>query len=67
MFVHDGDRVFLPDFQGLTVAEVQKAAAGARVRIEVEGRGRAVSQDPGPGTILTGGEKRVRVRFDPGA
>jgi len=37
------------------------------VRIEVEGRGRAVSQDPGPGTILTGGEKRVRVRFDPGA
>ncbi len=67
MFVRDGDRVFLPDFQGLTVAEVQRAAAGARVQIEVEGRGRAVSQDPGPGTILTRGEKRVRVRFDPGA
>jgi len=64
---HSGDRVLLPDFQGLTVAQVKKAAAHARVVVEVEGEGRAVSQEPGPGTILSGGEKRVRVRFGRGA
>jgi beta-lactam-binding protein with PASTA domain len=66
-FVLEGDRVLLPDFQGLTVAQVKKAAADARVVVEVEGEGRAVSQEPGPGTILSGGERRVRVRFGPGA
>ena len=65
-FVQEGDRVLLPDFQGLTVAQVKKAAADARVVVEVEGEGRAVSQEPGPGTILSGGERRVRVRFGPG-
>ena len=65
--VQEGDRVLLPDFQGLTVAQVKKAAADARVVVEVEGQGRAVSQEPGPGTILSGGEKRVHVRFGPGA
>jgi hypothetical protein len=57
----------LPDFQGLTVDQVRKAAADARVVVEVEGVGRAVSQEPGPGTILSGGERRVLVRFGPGA
>jgi cell division protein FtsI (penicillin-binding protein 3) len=66
-FVQEGDRVLLPDFQGLTVAQVKKAAADARVVVEVEGEGRAVSQEPGPGTILSGGERRVHVRFGPGA
>jgi cell division protein FtsI (penicillin-binding protein 3) len=66
-FVQEGDRVLLPDFQGLTVAQVKKAAADARVVVEVEGEGRALSQEPGPGTILSGGERRVHVRFGPGA
>jgi cell division protein FtsI (penicillin-binding protein 3) len=66
-FAQEGDRVLLPDFQGLTVDQVRKAAADARVVVEVEGVGRAVSQEPGPGTILSGGERRVRVRFGPGA
>jgi len=65
--VQEGDRVLLPDFQGLTVAQVKRAAAEASLVVEVEGEGRAVSQEPGPGTILSGGERRVHVRFGPGA
>jgi len=30
------------------------------------GHGRAVTQEPVPGTIVTAGRERLRVRFEPG-
>jgi hypothetical protein len=60
----DGDRLFLPDFRGLTVAEVRAITAGQALDLEVVGEGRAIDQEPDPGTILAGTQKRIRVQFD---
>ncbi len=59
-----GDRLFLPDFRGLTVAEVRAITAGQALDLEIVGEGRAIDQDPDPGTILAGARKRIRVHFD---
>jgi hypothetical protein len=60
-----GDRVLVPDLQGLSVAEVVQRVGGTAIRLELTGRGRAVAQEPVPGTILSAGRERLRVRFEP--
>jgi cell division protein FtsI (penicillin-binding protein 3) len=60
-----GDRLLVPDLRGLTVSEVVERTAGTALRLELQGRGRAVAQDPSPGTIVTAGRERLRVRFEP--
>lgn len=60
-----GDRVLVPDLRGLTLAEVLQRTAGTALRVEPTGHGRAVEQEPTPGTIVTAGQERLRVRFAP--
>jgi cell division protein FtsI (penicillin-binding protein 3) len=62
-----GDRVLVPDLRGLTVSEVVQRTAGSALRVEILGEGRAVAQEPDPGSILTAGSERLRVRFEPQA
>jgi len=64
---HEGGRVLMPDFRGLSVREVRRLTEGTPLAIEILGEGRAVSQDPEPGTIVAGATTRVRVTFVPGA
>jgi cell division protein FtsI (penicillin-binding protein 3) len=59
----DGQRVFLPDFRGRTVAEVRAMTDGGPLEVEYVGIGRAVDQEPDPGTILGGQRKRIRIQF----
>ena len=59
------DRLLLPDFSGLSIAEVKRATTRIGLEVEMRGRGRAVSQYPAPGTILAGATRRVSVRFAP--
>jgi cell division protein FtsI (penicillin-binding protein 3) len=61
------DRVLLPDFRGLSRADVERLTAGSALRLEMVGSGRAVAQDPDPGTILAANRERIRVsvRFAP--
>jgi len=63
MIVIVDDRLVVPDFQGLSAAQVKQATSGIGLEVEMLGRGRAVSQDPEPGTILAGSTRRVSVRF----
>jgi cell division protein FtsI (penicillin-binding protein 3) len=58
-------RLLLPDFRGLSIAEVRQVTTGSGLEVEMRGLGRAVSQDPAPGTILAGATRRVSVRFAP--
>jgi hypothetical protein len=58
-----GDRVLLPDFQGLSVAEVREITARHGLRVEISGGGRAIAQDPPPGTVVVTRGARIRVRF----
>jgi hypothetical protein len=60
---HDGNRVLLPDFRGLSVNEVRRLTEGSSLALEILGEGRAVSQEPEPGTIVAGTGTRVRIRF----
>lgn len=60
-----GDRVLVPDLLGLTVAEVVQRTARTALRVELTGSGRVVAQEPDPGTIVTAGRERLRVRFAP--
>ena len=60
-----GDRVLVPDLQGLSVSEVVQRVGGTAIRLELTGRGRAVAQEPVPGTIVSAGRERLRVRFEP--
>jgi hypothetical protein len=53
----------LPDFQGLSVAEVRQITARHGLAVEISGNGRAVAQDPPPGTVVVARGARVRVRF----
>jgi len=66
MLTRDGDRVFLPDFRGLTVEEVKRITEDTSLVVEVVGYGRAIAQDPRPGTIVAGPAVGVVVRFAPG-
>lgn len=59
----DGQRVFLPDFRGRTVAEVKAMTANGPLEVEIVGAGRAVDQEPDPGTILAGTRRRIRIHF----
>jgi cell division protein FtsI (penicillin-binding protein 3) len=61
-----GDRILVPDLLGLTVAEVVQRTARTALAVELTGHGRAVDQEPVPGTIVTTGRERLRVRFAPG-
>ena len=60
-----GDRVLVPDLQGLSVSEVVQRVGGTALRLELTGRGRAVAQEPVPGSIVSAGRERLRVRFEP--
>jgi len=60
-----GDRVMVPDFTDRTVDEVRRQATGL-LDVEISGEGRAVAQEPPPGTIVDGRERRVLVRFERG-
>jgi len=60
-----GDRVLVPDLRGLTVAEVVQRTSRTALKLELTGHGRAVAQEPVPGTIVTAGRERLRVRFAP--
>ncbi len=59
------ERFLLPDFQGLTLPQVQKLSEQRSLILEVIGDGRAVDQEPVAGTIVAGQQQRVRVRFEP--
>jgi membrane peptidoglycan carboxypeptidase len=59
-------RTFLvPDFRGETVDSAVRMAADDALVLELVGdrRGLAVEQHPEPGTVLTGDQPRVRLRF----
>jgi cell division protein FtsI (penicillin-binding protein 3) len=58
-----GDRVLLPDFMGLTVAEVRQMTAG-RIPVKISGQGRAVAQRPPPGTVFALNSGPVTIRFE---
>jgi cell division protein FtsI (penicillin-binding protein 3) len=58
-----GDRVLLPDFQGLSIAEVREITARHGLAVEISGGGRAIAQDPPPGTVVAARGARIRVRF----
>jgi len=64
---HEGGRVLLPDFRGLSVTEVRRLTEGSPIALEILGEGRAVSQEPEPGTIVAGAATRVRIHFARGA
>jgi cell division protein FtsI (penicillin-binding protein 3) len=59
------DRILVPDLQGLSVSEVVERVGSTAIRLELTGQGRAVAQEPIPGSILSAGRERLRVRFEP--
>jgi cell division protein FtsI (penicillin-binding protein 3) len=63
-FAQLDDRILLPDFLGLTVAEVRQITAEGPLTVQISGRGRAVQQDPPPGSIVALGTNRVQIRFE---
>ena len=58
--------VFVPDFEGTTMARARRLAASESLEITTLGaiEGRVVSQFPIPGTVLEGGDRTVRLRFE---
>ncbi len=64
---HEGGRMLLPDFRGLSVTQVRRLTEGTPLALEILGEGRAVSQEPEPGTIVAGAATRVRIHFARGA
>ena len=60
------DLVFVPDFEGTTMARARRIAASESLEITTLGaiEGRVVSQHPIPGTVLEGGDRTVRLRFE---
>ncbi|MEM9175945.1 MAG: PASTA domain-containing protein, partial [Myxococcota bacterium] len=60
------DLVFVPDFEGTTMARARRIAANESLEITTLGaiEGRVVSQFPVPGTVLEGGDRTVRLRFE---
>jgi cell division protein FtsI (penicillin-binding protein 3) len=62
-FASLGERILLPDLQGLTRAEVMQITALIGVRATVSGNGRAIRQDPPPGTVVDAGETIIRIEL----
>ena len=62
-----GDRVLLPDFEGMSVAQVREITARHGLAVEISGNGRAIAQEPPPGTVVGVHGARIRVRFGAGA
>lgn len=60
------DLVFVPDFEGTTMARARRLAATESLEITTLGaiEGRVVSQFPIPGTVLEAGDRTVRLRFE---
>jgi hypothetical protein len=58
--------VFVPDFGGRSMASARRIADGESLKITTLGasEGRVVSQFPVPGTVLDGGDRTVRLRFE---
>jgi cell division protein FtsI (penicillin-binding protein 3) len=56
-------RVLLPDFRGLTAAEVMQVTESYGLRVKVSGSGRAVDQTPPPGSIVGSGNASIHVVF----
>ncbi len=52
-----------PDFYGVTIASARNMAERETLVLEIVGDGLAIGQDPSPGTVLVGNQKRVRVVF----
>jgi len=61
------DVAFVPDFHGTTMALARRMAQTESLDITTRGaiEGRVVSQFPVPGTVLDGGDRTVRLRFEP--
>ena len=53
----------MPDFKGLTIREALKKAKSRSIELRVSGSGWAVSQVPGPGTVL-GEDRLCKVTFE---
>jgi len=53
----------LPDFKGLTIREALKTAQSRSIELQVSGSGWAVSQIPGPGSVL-GDERVCKIIFE---
>ncbi len=60
----DAPEVYVPDFQGLTVVEVQRLARAQRLRVAVRDGGIAVQQSLPPSARVAAGSV-VEVRFEP--
>ncbi|HEY5656431.1 MAG TPA: penicillin-binding protein [Myxococcota bacterium] len=56
-------RVLLPDFRGLTAAEVMQITESHGLRVKVSGSGRAVNQHPPPGSVVAKGSTSIHVEF----
>lgn len=63
----EGERVLVPDFLGLSLAQVKRITDGLPVSVELRGSGTAVAQEPDPGSVLSGGSALVLVQFAPRA
>jgi len=63
--VSSGNHILVPDFRGLSLAEVRRITTAHTVELESRGEGRAVEQHPAPGTILARPDWRVQIRFAP--
>jgi len=61
-----GRPVVIPDFRGETVAAARRLAARDALNLVILGDGLAVAQDPTPGTVVSGADRRVQIRFSDG-
>jgi hypothetical protein len=59
-----GDRMFLPDFRGMTPAQVMDVTARTALDVKMTGSGRAVTQEPAAGTILASRQELVFIHFE---
>jgi cell division protein FtsI (penicillin-binding protein 3) len=57
-------RIIVPDFRGLTVAQVMEITAAHDLGVTIFGNGRAVQQAPLPGSIVSHDEEGIRVVFE---
>jgi cell division protein FtsI (penicillin-binding protein 3) len=59
-----GDRMLLPDFRGMTPAQVLDITARTPLDVKMTGSGRAVTQEPAAGTILASRQALVFIHFE---